>query len=904
MRVIALAAVLFLLSVSAGWGGAGLVSRSAAPKTPASYVKTRWRATVAKLPANAATGKERDVEVRSISCASPGNCAAVGAYARTGGGQFGGPLEGLLLTETAGQWEPGVEAVVPANADSAGYVTVDSVSCASAGNCTAVGVYFPTSGGTGGLLLTEKHGRWAAGVEALLPTNDPHPEKDSASLSSVSCASAGNCTAVGTYGYGYGQESGLVLTEKSGHWARGVKAPLPSDAGANQSQLELRSVSCASDGTCGAVGTYNFIEGRQDAAGEGMLLTNVGGTWRAVTAVMPPDGPGEGSILTSVSCARGGNCGAIGLYNINLDGESYPEGVLLTEKAGVWRRGVRARPPADANLPNYVDPLGISCPSPGNCGAVGDYAAIRGRGVALFSQVAGTWRTGVEPVLPYASGAPDANAISCASPGNCTVVGSYYGPASSGNTSGLLLTELGGRWARGVQAPLSAYSVSSVSCSAPGDCGAVGADVQGKAILLDSTTGASLGWSRSRGGPAILAYHFGGVPAGASASRWLRLWNPRSTPSGKLALTLTGSPAFSITSDRCAGQSIDPNHSCWVRVAYAPPSAGASDSARLQATGDHGAEATLGLSGCTPGASPGRVYWVNSGDGSVKEVSPDGGCVTTIATGQDDPVALAADATHVYWLDPRDGTVNAMPVGGGAVTILATRQLAPKSLAVDGTHVFWVDIERRGNGTVKEVSVDGGTVKTLARNQVYPSSVAVEGKYVYWTDSGIGDALPGTVNKVPVGGGAVTTLATDGTGPSSLAVDGTHVYWTSFGTCCGFNTGTVKEVPLGGGTATTLASGQTDPGSVAVDGTHVYWTTWAPFRRFTPAVKEVPLGGGAVTTLTPGGGGYFSSLAVDGTHVFLIGPGGETVKAVPAGGGAATIIASRQFGPVWVAVGP
>lgn len=57
-------------------------------------------------------------------------------------------------------------------------------------------------------------------------------------MSSVSCASAGNCTVAG----------GLVLaTETAGSWAAGVEAPLPGDAAANP-QVGLGSVSCSSAG--------------------------------------------------------------------------------------------------------------------------------------------------------------------------------------------------------------------------------------------------------------------------------------------------------------------------------------------------------------------------------------------------------------------------------------------------------------------------------------------------------------------------------------------------------------------------------------------------------------------------------------------------------------------------------
>jgi hypothetical protein len=82
--------------------------------------------------------------------------------------------------------------------------SVQSVSCASAGNCAAVGRYADTSGGEG-LLVSERDGVWGDGVEAPLPADAAWGPAASrgpwrqAFLSSVSCPSVGECVAVGEY---------------------------------------------------------------------------------------------------------------------------------------------------------------------------------------------------------------------------------------------------------------------------------------------------------------------------------------------------------------------------------------------------------------------------------------------------------------------------------------------------------------------------------------------------------------------------------------------------------------------------------------------------------------------------------------------------------------------------------
>src|SRR3954470_8997826 len=122
-------AVVFLLLFAAG---------SASSASTVAHAKPRWRVTVAKLPANAATGGKRAGYIDSISCASPGNCSAVGVYLLRPATLY--HWAELLLTEKAGHWARGVEAVLPANAKAgppgdagpAPPFGLDSVSCASA----------------------------------------------------------------------------------------------------------------------------------------------------------------------------------------------------------------------------------------------------------------------------------------------------------------------------------------------------------------------------------------------------------------------------------------------------------------------------------------------------------------------------------------------------------------------------------------------------------------------------------------------------------------------------------------------------------------------------------------------------------------------------------------------------
>ncbi|MGO9976362.1 MAG: hypothetical protein ACLP01_26850, partial [Solirubrobacteraceae bacterium] len=378
------------------------------------------------LPAGAGSNPQANVD--SVSCPSAGDCTAVGGYTDSSGNE-----QGLLLTETSGTWGGGVEALLPANAGANPQVFLNSVSCASAGNCTAVGGYLDSSGGLQGLLLTETSGTWAQGVEASLPSNATLPFP-TVTLYQVSCSSAGDCSAVGVYsipptdGGRSAVLAGLLLTETSGTWARGVQAPVPANAGTG---AIVQSVSCVSAGNCIAAGEYADSSGNQ----QGLLVAEISGTWSADGAAPLPSNAGSNPEvnLNSVSCVSSSvDCGAVGTY---FDSAGFTHGVLLTgfRKATSPVAGTGGHGPA--------------------CGGL--------REEPCASEV---W-TGVEATAPENASSPDVQplSVSCASPGDCSAAGQYLD--SAGIEQGLLLTETSGTWAQGVQAtpPANASTNPDVS---------------------------------------------------------------------------------------------------------------------------------------------------------------------------------------------------------------------------------------------------------------------------------------------------------------------------------------------------------------------------------------------------------------------------------------------------------
>ena len=135
-----------------------------------------------------------------MSCASAGNCAAVGTY----GDPYG---TGFVVAENKGVWGRAADVGLVGGR----IAGANSVSCASAGNCAAGGFYSDSSGGvTQGWVAVERDGRWGNGSE--VPGLGALNEGGGAAVYSVSCAPAGTCAAGGYYTDRRGHSQGSVVS--------------------------------------------------------------------------------------------------------------------------------------------------------------------------------------------------------------------------------------------------------------------------------------------------------------------------------------------------------------------------------------------------------------------------------------------------------------------------------------------------------------------------------------------------------------------------------------------------------------------------------------------------------------------------------------------------------------------
>src|SRR5216683_3131817 len=259
----------------------------------------RWRLAI-EAPGLGALNKNGNAEVSSVSCASPGYCAAGGYFGNRGSNPYVvSSGRGFVVSETNGRWGRAVEVPGLGFLNKGGNADVSSVSCAGSGNCAAGGDY--TSDASGRLqafVVSETGGSWGTAQEVAGNVNTGAGL--GAIVDTVSCASAGNCSAGGTYDYG-GYNAAFLVSEKNGVWGQGINVPGLSKVARD---AYLTSVSCASAGNCAAGGSY-------DGGGSGAwVVREKNGVWGQETTVPGLGALNKGSVLgvSSVSCSPAGSC--------------------------------------------------------------------------------------------------------------------------------------------------------------------------------------------------------------------------------------------------------------------------------------------------------------------------------------------------------------------------------------------------------------------------------------------------------------------------------------------------------------------------------------------------------------------------------------------------------------------
>jgi hypothetical protein len=217
-----------------------------------------------------------------IDCSAATACTAVGSYTTASGGSYSPPTYALAEGWNGQTWQ-----LEPATDPETKATELSAVSCSSASACTAVGT--STSGG----LVAE---RWNG---TAWTTQQPEPSGGAGpgDLNAVSCPTAGSCTVVGDSGGDDNQ--GLSETWNGRRWgAQGMVAP--SDGST------LSDVTCFSAADCLAVGSYGGYRGDVTLAARWN-----GRSWSQRHTPNVPR-PALDSMLGAISCASPTACLATG----------------------------------------------------------------------------------------------------------------------------------------------------------------------------------------------------------------------------------------------------------------------------------------------------------------------------------------------------------------------------------------------------------------------------------------------------------------------------------------------------------------------------------------------------------------------------------------------------------------
>jgi len=202
--------------------------------------------------------------ITAISCTSPGDCTAAGA-------SFTPTLPRMfVVTETAGTWHPAAALrgtiAIGYPADSTG---ITALSCAAPGQCAALGAYGSSANSSDGapvaavpFAAAQARGTWSA-IRAIRGL----PADAVAWVTSVSCSAAGDCAAGGYWftnpngdEHTLGNNHAFLATQTRGTWGRAQ--PVPGLAALGSWDSKTDAVSCQPLLGCLAVGDY-FAHGHR-----------------------------------------------------------------------------------------------------------------------------------------------------------------------------------------------------------------------------------------------------------------------------------------------------------------------------------------------------------------------------------------------------------------------------------------------------------------------------------------------------------------------------------------------------------------------------------------------------------------------------------------------------------------
>lgn len=442
-----------------------LVALVALVGSPAGASGSSW-ASATELGGTGGLNAGGYAEVSDVSCPPSGECGAVGGYSASSS-----VTEVFVTSEASGRWGtaeqlPGFAAL---NAGG-GLGATMSISCPAAGACTVGGSYTDASGVDHAFVDSELGGTWGQAEEvpgfAVLNTNGL-----ASALVTLSCASAGNCAAGGLYAQSATDFEPWVDTEVDGTWAQAEQVPgiTGINVGASASVF---SVSCASAGNCGAAG--QFTDANKDT--QVFVLNEVGGAWGnavAVPGVVAASSQNQ-PLPPSIDCRSASSCSLV--FDLD-DATGTEQSYVDSETGATWSSASAVVGVNTAAVGSLL--VALSCSSVGQCAAAGTYGDSQKNAQAMVvDQVDGAWHPAIEVPdsgALNAGGGALIDTVACYANGYCTAGGVYTDAAGSGQA--LVVAESGGVWGSATELTGSAGlntggdgGVIAVGCRGDGAC--------------------------------------------------------------------------------------------------------------------------------------------------------------------------------------------------------------------------------------------------------------------------------------------------------------------------------------------------------------------------------------------------------------------------------------------------
>ena len=456
----------------------------------AAAVPTLWTQ-VQDMPvaAGTAAGSSRAVD---LSCPAVGACTALGTANLPDGSQ-----DVTVTSSSGGEWATGqVLAFAPGTVGVPPYAEGRSIACASPGNCAAVGWFFDARGSRQAFVATQSGGVWGRATPVRFAAG-AQSTPNVAIATSVACPAPGACTAVGGYQDPTGSTRTFTVSSSGGTWgtARPVIFPAASEAASRHE--EPADVACVSTTRCTITGSYVDAADHRQAFWS-QLSGSTWSTAQTVTFAPGTTAPNPSASFNGLfslgagrhlDCSATGRCSAVGffaaagggaqIFAVPLDGAGAGQAVSLSASLR-------------APVQNLRLSSAISCTGVDECTMVGFQLGFGSTGVALrvigATSTAGVWSPATELPLDHevtVSGPDQINAgldVSCAAVGECSVVG-VFANANRGLES-LVITRSEGQWLPGrrVAGPGPAGSaaqaayLSGVECAEVASCTAIGVD--------------------------------------------------------------------------------------------------------------------------------------------------------------------------------------------------------------------------------------------------------------------------------------------------------------------------------------------------------------------------------------------------------------------------------------------